>query len=548
MKAFEPVVLASASDAREQENLLRWGADDVLGMAQGPLMRLLARMGATQIQATPPGQGGMPPYLALTPEGRQAGIYLVCISRPAAYGALAAPQYVWCGQHPDCDIWLLPCTVEKLADDYTHCVLRMAVCLREGGRWKGSAEVRQFLPTADMGENPHAGVWGTASRLKHITLLREVANRGQALYPYIAGLAASQQMPGHYLLKGSGTESPIMLVLAEGRKEGRLQLLYGDFYSWENPVNELEIYRLPKPEEEPVGELLDGQGVIYTAAMPELAIFPGLIQRGMHFRWAVSLLVSEWSPYGQGAAGAAEASGEVAASFMQDSGTCYSTMVSRVAAVKKVEWCGVPGYCLQAPVSDESPELLFNVYVFEPALKGAQPRVGDMFGCCGSLYAVPDARVAGGVCWADSPEAALAAHKRMQTQQGRGASPLPPLDEAAAARLFAEMMGSHDAGSLAPYLDEGLHYCSATADVRLFGRKELLRHLRDRFDEWEAQGIVPMLEFHPGTILREGRRRPCTIAAFQKKVFSATLFRLEGGRIIAMDSVDGEELQTLELA
>lgn len=518
----------------------RWEVPDVLACAEKAILGLLSRLGLHDIKngaidAFRSGHGS-PHFMATSPQGEMVGIYLVCISSPASYGALTVRQYAWCGQHPAWGVWLLPCVVEALADDYSHCVVRSVVLLREEGQWKGSAEVRQFLPVSDMGENPYAAVFGTASQLKSLAILREVANRGKILFPYIEGLAGPSQMPSTCMLKGSGDEAPIMLALAEGLKNGCFLLAYGDFYSWANPVNELEVCRFPLPGAELQVELLDSKGAIYTATMAEAVIFPGLIRQGMHFRWAVSLLVSEFALL------EVEDGETVEPSFMQHSGTCFSSLVSRVESVQPAVLCGMPGYCIQAHVDGESPDLLFNAYVFEAALKGAVPRQGGFFGCKGLLYAVPDALVEAKACWADSPQAAVAAHEREKEQPE-----LPSLDESRAATLFTAMMGSHDFHGISPYLAEEVHYRSETASLEFFGKKELLRHLRDRFDEWDAQGIVPMLGFHRGTVMYGGKRRPCTIAAFQGRVFSATVFRLAGNRIAAISSLAGEVLQSLEL-
>lgn len=536
-KTFDAVVLARARRAGDREAMSRWEAPDVLACAEKAILGLLSQLGLRGMKTAAAGAGlGSPHVMAKAPRGGAVGVYLACISSPASYGALTVRQFAWCGQHPAVSVWLLPCVVEALSDEDSHCVVRSVVCLREGGQWEGSAEARQFLPVSDMGENPYAAVFGTASKLKSLVILREVANRGKVLFPYIEGLAGPSRMPAPCMLKGSGDEAPIMLALSEGLKDGCFQLAYGDFYSWANPVNELEVCRFPLPDAELQVELLDRKGAIYLATMAEAVIFPGLIRQGMHFRWAVSLLVSEFSLM-------EEAGSEtVEPSFMQSSGDCYSSLVSRVESIQAIALCGMPGYCIQARVDGESPDLLFNAYVFEAALKGEVPRMGDAFGCKGFLYAVPDALVDSAECWADFPPAVAEARAREKEGQE-----LPALDESQAAALFASMMSSHDFHGISPCLAEEVHYRSETASLELFGKKDLLRHLRDRFDEWDAQGIVPLLGFHRGSIMHGGIRRPCTIAAFRGKVFSATVFRLAGNRIAAMESLAGEALMSLEL-
>lgn len=533
-KPFDTVVLARARGGAEVAEMRRWRVTDLFAAAEKGVEALPGLAGLRHVRnriidSLREGQGA-PCFLAEGENGESVGIYVLCISNPASYGALTQQQFDWCRRHEGLAIYALPCAVQQLAEDYARCVAQAPICLRNAAGWQDAAEEsRSLLPPHVEGLRPYEAALGTAAPLKRLNLLREAVNRGSALYPRIDGLPGRQALPPGFLLKGIGTEPPLMLALSEGLRGGKVQLLYGDFYSWENPVNELEVSGLPQGNL--LTGLLDSCGTEYCAIVAEAAMFPGLFRNGMHFRWSVSLLADSFELRGEG---------ESAYSFLQEAGTARSTLVGRIETLRQASFCGVPAYCLQSRIEDAPEGPVFNVYVLPTALgEGMELRVGDLFGCSGMLYAAPDAYVETDACWADSPVAAACAWKQEQMR-------LP--DEGAAAHLFKEMMERQSFVGIAPLLKGDVRYLSETTPIALVGRAEMLKHLGKCFREWQGRSLVPMLEFHCGTIGLEGARRPCVIAAFRKKVFSATVFQVENGLIVAIRTLAGRPLLSLKLA
>jgi len=533
MKSFDAVVLARAKGEAEVAEMRRWRVTDLFAAAEKGLEALPGLMGLRHVRnriidSLREGQGA-PCFLAEGENGEPAGIYVLCISNPASYGALTQQQFDWCRRHEGLAIYAFPCVVQQLAEDYARCVAQEPVCLRNTVGWQDAAEgSRSLLPPNAEGLRTYESALGTAAPLKRLNLLRETVNRGSALYPSIDGLPGRQALPPGFLLKGIGTEPPLMLALSDGLRGGKAQLLYGDFYSWENPVNELEVSGLPQGDL--LTGLLDSGGTEYCAIVAEAAMFPSLFRNGMHFRWSVSLLADSFELRGEGGP---------AYSFLQETGTARSTLVGRIETLRKASFCGVPAYCLQSRIEEEPEGLLFNVYVLSTVLGEMELRVGALFGCSGALYAAPDAYVETDACWADSPVAAACAWKQEQMRRP---------DEGTAALLFKEMMERQSFVEIAPLLKDDVRYLSETTPIELAGRAEMLQHLGKCFREWQGRGLVPMLEFHCGTIGLEGARRPCVIAAFQKKVFSATVFQVESGRIVAISTLAGRPLLSLKLA
>ncbi len=332
------------------------------------------------------------PHFVVQKGRKKTGVYVLCISSVASFGALSPRQYDWATTHADIDICVLPCVVQHLRVDAARCVAEQICTLRADGKWSADALAAQFLP------EPHcsSSFFGGASALKARNLTREVANGGMQIYPYIAGVATHKHMPQGSSLRCSGDGAfPLMMVQTAGSKNGALRVLWSGLYSAENPVNELEIYALHRDSI----ELLDARGRVYHAACAELSLFPARLKVGMHLRWSVNIYADSYT---------------VADAFIPEfigENKHVTHFCTKVQQVTPVQCFGARGYCLQVAASAKLPELHFNVYVTATLLQGRIPHVGETIVVSGAIQAAPDSLVDTSACWADSPQSAAAAQE-----------------------------------------------------------------------------------------------------------------------------------------
>lgn len=392
VRNITPKILARAASAQDVAEMSAWKESDVLALAESALAAVVAEHASGTvcnrvIDALRAADGS--PHYTAEHHDTQVAVYVLCLSSPASHAALSLQQVSWAESHPAADVWVLPCVVQHLRADAARCVVDSIYTVRTRGRWGADAAVRQFLPAADR--TPH--YLGGAALLKEHNLVREVANAGTRIYPYIAGVATHRHLPDSHELRCSGAgDFPLMLVQTRGARDGALRVVRAGIYSAENPVNELEIDSVLRDSV----ALMDARGHIYHAACAELSMFPDRLKVGMHLRWAVSIFADSFELCRKTRIRIDSAAVQVRA------------FASRIQAVKPVDFCGLKGYCLQAPVHEQLPGLLFNVYVFEHLLAGRVPRVGEWFIARGHTLAAPDSLVDAATCWADSPETAAA--------------------------------------------------------------------------------------------------------------------------------------------
>ena len=236
------------------------------------------------------------PHFSASLNSVKVEVYVLSVCNMGAAAALTPEQFRHCDSTQSANVYVVPCVVQRLSAGRSRCVATPPVCVCRDGAWGGSDEALQYLPVAcRLGTT--AEMPCSAWLLKRFNLAREVANHGMTLYPVVQGLAHAGHVAAGVEIKGSGTESPLMLTVAEGRSEGRLQLSYADFYSADNAVNELVIEALPNDEEPPsYVRLRADDGAEYSANCAELLMFPERMEVGMRFRWALSLLCNHYIP------------------------------------------------------------------------------------------------------------------------------------------------------------------------------------------------------------------------------------------------------------
>lgn len=385
---MSPSVLARATSSADVAELSEWKVPDLMAVAEsGVESHLRAAFGASvrnrYIDAMRAADGS--PHFTAELAGAPVAVYVLCVASVSSAAALSSLQYAWAEAHPAADILVLPCVVQHLRPDYARCVAEPPVALRTRGAWQSGAVVQQFLPPTHSA--PH---WlGEAHEIKWHTLIREVANNGTRIYPYIQGVAQYRDLPaGARILCSDAGVCPLLLVHTCGEQNGALRVERADFYSSDNAVNELEVYDTHPTHV----ELMDERGNVYRANCAELTMFPGKLKRGMHLRWAVSLVADSFLTQEQGAP-----------CLQQIDGT-RAEMTGVVKSVAAIQFSSMRGYCLGVQLHAKLPQLLFNLYVFEHRLSGKTPRVGEVVSAQGTLYAAPDALVESSTCWADSPQ------------------------------------------------------------------------------------------------------------------------------------------------
>lgn len=392
---ISPRVLARATTVSTVAEMSNWQESDLFAAAKQIPARLVAEDFAGKITDNVIDSlrlaDGSPHFLVQ--KGRKkTGVYVLCISSVAAAGALSPRQYDWATAHAETDICVLPCVVQHLKADAARCVAEPICALRIDGKWCADALAPQFLPEPQRA----ACFWGGAASLKERNLIREVANGGTPIYPYIAGVATHKHMPQGSSLRCSGDGAfPLMMVQTAGTQNGALRVLWAGLYSAENPLNELEIYALHRDSI----ELLDARGRVYQAACAELSLFPARLKVGMHLRWSVNIYADSYTP---------------AEAFIPEllaENKHVARFCTKVQRVTPINCFGARAYCLQVAVSAKLTELQFNVYVTDTLLQGRIPRVGEAVVVSGAMQAAPDSLVDTSVSWADSPQSAAAAQE-----------------------------------------------------------------------------------------------------------------------------------------
>lgn len=385
---LKPCVLARAATVSDVAELNAWQDSDLMALAEADITAYVKQFcpGATirnRYIDSKRTADGSPHFTADDAQGSTA-LYVLCISSPDSVAALTSAQYAWAESHPASDVVVIPCVVQHLRADYARCTAMPPILVRRSGLWQQDEECTQFLPL------PHrSSRWlGGAYLLKWHNLVREVANGGVRIYPYIEGLVTHRQLlPGRRLLASNDGACPLILVQMEGAQDGALRVIRADFYSSENAVNELEVYDVP----ESGIELISAGGQIYRAACAELTMFPGKLRRGLHLRWSVSLVADSFAFTTESKLSVSSVTGNAA------------SLVGKVEAAKPIQFSGMPGYSLSVRVSSDVPELLFNVYLFAHQLEGHIPAAGMYVSAQGNLVAAPDVVVDSDECWADMP-------------------------------------------------------------------------------------------------------------------------------------------------
>lgn len=557
-------------------------------------------------------------------------IYVLSIGSMDSPAGLSDEQCRYCEQQRGRAVYVLPCVVQNLREGVARCVALPPVELGRNGAWHSSPAVLQYLPLRyahAAGVSMPCSAW----LLKKSNVLREVANNGVRLYPLVERFAHAGHLPEDTVIRASGTQSPLMLTLVSGREGGRLQLLYGDFYSADNAVNELAVKEVPVSENEPMVRLSAKDGSEFCAVCAELAMFPDHEWQGQRFLWALSMLCHRMS--------------RVPASEQTSFGYENGRLCAEVRSARRSSLRDLPLCHLEVVAGEQT----FNVYAAVYDAEASLPQPGDVVCAEGILYAVPEALVekkapmlpqphedylsvsvplavvAGGLRAAgytmETPYKPLfrsgVPELRLKSPQGNkiwvlldtvvngtrdsngyfryapdsypehvkgeadvlfasvaltgtdagyrtsvslhGRVPagltfcedvkLPAVEalpEVTAARVFGEMMVTHDFSALLPLLKDDVCYKSDTAGLHLLGKFDLLRHLRACFDNWQRRGECANLSFLLSSVEVNGSRRPCVLACQRGEIISATVFDVAEGRIVSVESMAGDVLDTIQ--
>ncbi len=314
-----------------------------------------------------------PHFTAADAEG-PVELYVLSVAGMASQAALTPEQMQRCERlvEPKLRVCVLPCLVQHLRGGKARCVAMPPVCVRKQGSWLIAPEVMQYLSPAHR-EGTVAEMPCSAWLLKKHNLTREVANYGMQLFPLVKGFAHSGHMPEGMELRASGEQEPLMLVLTEGKVDGHLQLAYADFYSAENAVNELEVKELPADEDEDATSLLLAaeDGAEYRARCAELIMFPGRMECGLRFRWALSMLCNHYRR------------------LLPDEDLPFAAageLCGKIRKVSRSSFCGLPLCHIMADAGKQ----VVNVYVPLHSDSSPMPAAGEKFCVRGTLYAVPD--------------------------------------------------------------------------------------------------------------------------------------------------------------
>lgn len=369
MKA-EYTIIRRAEDEPSLARLSTLSAELLLAECESELSKHLRACGLRHVRRLAGGHEMA--HFRAEADGVTALVYVLSVCNMAAPAALSPEQMRKCEQEGVGKVLVLPCVVQRMGGVRARCMAMPLVVVGSSGSWGGSAEALQFLPTVYR-RGTSADMPCAAWLLKKNNLIRETANCGMTLYPVVEGFAHAGHLPHGVEIKGSGADSPLLLTVLQGSREGRLQLLYADFYAAEHAVNELVLAAHTGGGGEPGRvKLVADDGAEYSALCAEAVMFAGLLKCGQRFRWSLSLLCNHYTQLRTGEVAAAEGG-----------------LVAVVQSAQRCSFCGLPLCHIVAQVGGQTVNVYAPVYDSESPL----PTEGEQFCAGGTLYAVPDALV-----------------------------------------------------------------------------------------------------------------------------------------------------------
>lgn len=114
------------------------------------------------------------------------------------------------------------------------------------------------------------------------------------------------------------------------------------------------------------------------------------------------------------------------------------------------------------------------------------------------------------------------------------AYPEKEYDEATAAELFRDAMAEGLWGSFAACLREEMSYVSGTIGSKENSKIDFLRYMTERVEWWKTEETWPYFRFATGTIVAEGKRRPCMATSYLGIPTSIVVFDLRDGMVERM--------------
>lgn len=114
------------------------------------------------------------------------------------------------------------------------------------------------------------------------------------------------------------------------------------------------------------------------------------------------------------------------------------------------------------------------------------------------------------------------------------AYPEKEYDEAKAAELFRDAMAEGRWGDFAACLREEMSYISGTIGSKENSKIDFLRYMTERVEWWKAEDMWPYFRFATGTIVAEGKRRPCMATSYLGIPTSIVVFDLREGLVERM--------------
>ncbi len=106
--------------------------------------------------------------------------------------------------------------------------------------------------------------------------------------------------------------------------------------------------------------------------------------------------------------------------------------------------------------------------------------------------------------------------------------------EEAMVKIFHSAMTNGDWVQLTEAMSETMHYHSFTADVDLYGKMDYIRYMADKVNYWKKSDLWRDFIFKTGTIMYEGRERPCCMTYYCGKKNAGVIFEVQNGLAIKM--------------
>ncbi len=402
------------------------------------------------------------------------------------------------------------------------------VLVRRNRNWlSGDVRSAQFLPRSLRGEDVALTPLLNGAELfkMEYLLIPYVLTHGEMPSFSITGLFndRAQGKRGFQTLLLGASPTHIMLV-HRGEDPRHFDFVRPVFFYGDAPDTELTLLQTELLEDAPESglvELSTAVGTRLNAECLEAILLPGELPTGRRYRWTLSLVAE------------AVAAAHHPAPLSQEPLTTLTTLCARLLECEDVEIDStiVQHWTLQLLPSEEN--VILHAFVGQDVASGFSATPGDVISCRGHLHASPDAIL-------EEPPV------EQETPRSEEVPAPPELSEVAACRILCNAVCTHEWSDFVAASLPGLSYVSRMNGTVLSDRTAFIRYMGERRQLWRKQRSWSCMSWDTGSILCEGKRRPCYMLSCAGQMVGASVLTLRDGKISAIETLPQSANDTFE--